>query len=220
MDEKNFTLSDELLEYMLSVSLREPELLRTLREETATKPGAHQQIVPEQGQFMALLIQLMRAKKTLEVGVFTGYSALSVALALPEDGLVVACDINPETTAMARRYWQAAGVDQKISLRLQPALQTMDELIRDGEEGTFDFIFIDADRKNYDAYYERSLVLLRKGGMIMIDNVLWSGRVLDTVTMDPETAAIDVLNRKLRDDARIALCMLPMSDGITLAMKR
>jgi predicted O-methyltransferase YrrM len=220
MDEKNFTLSDELLEYMLSVSLREPELLRKLREETATKPGAHQQIVPEQGQFMAFLIQLLGAKKTLEVGVFTGYSALSVALALPPEGRIIACDINPETTAIARRYWQAAGVDGKITLKLAPALQTMDELIKDGESGTFDFIFIDADRKNYDAYYERSLVLVRSGGVIMIDNVLWSGRVLESITMDSETAAIDVLNKKLHDDPRIALSLLPMSDGITLALKK
>ncbi|HLP15436.1 MAG TPA: class I SAM-dependent methyltransferase [Bacteroidota bacterium] len=220
MDEKNFTLSDELLEYMLSVSLREPELLRKLREETATKPGAHQQIVPEQGQFMAFLIQMSGAKKTLEVGVFTGYSTLCVALALPPEGRVIACDINPETTSIARRYWTEAGVGDKIALKLAPALQTMDELIKSGEGGTFDFIFIDADRKNYDAYYERSLDLLRRGGIIMIDNVLWSGRVLDSITMDSETAAIDVLNRKLHDDARITLSMLPMSDGITLAMKR
>jgi caffeoyl-CoA O-methyltransferase len=220
MDEKNFTLSDELLEYMLSVSLREPDLLRKLREETATKPGAQQQIVPEQGQFMAFLIQLIGAKKTLEVGVFTGYSALSVALALPPDGRVIACDINPEVTAIARRYWKEAGVDEKITLKLAPALLTINELLAAGEGGTFDFIFIDADRMNYDIYYERSLELLRPKGLIMIDNVLWYGRVLAGDAMDAETVEIDRLNRKLRDDDRISLSLLPMSDGITLVMKK
>jgi caffeoyl-CoA O-methyltransferase len=220
MDEKNFTLSDELLEYMLTVSLREPDLLRKLREETASKPGAQQQIVPEQGQLMAFLIQLIGAKKTLEVGVFTGYSALSVALALPEDGRVIACDINPEVTAIARRYWQAAGVDEKITLKLAPALLTINELHAAGEAGTFDFIFIDADRMNYDLYYERSLELLRPKGLIMIDNVLWYGRVLAGDAMDAETIEIDTLNRKLRDDERIILSLLPMSDGITLVMKK
>ncbi len=220
MDEKNFTLSDELLEYMLSVSLREPELLRKLREETASKPGAQQQIVPEQGQLMAFLVQLIGAKKTLEVGVFTGYSALSVALALPPDGRVIACDINPETTAIARRYWEGAGVDQKITLKLAPALLTINDLLASGEAGTFDFVFIDADRINYDLYYERSLELLRPKGLLMIDNVLWYGRVLDGDTMDAETVEIDRLNRKLRDDDRIILSLLPMSDGITLVMKK
>jgi predicted O-methyltransferase YrrM len=220
MDEKNFTLSDELLEYMLSVSLREPDLLRKLREETATKPGAQQQIVPEQGQLMAFLIQLIGAKKTLEVGVFTGYSALSVALALPPDGRVIACDINPEVTAIARRYWKDAGVDEKITLKLAPALLTINELLAAGEGGTFDFIFIDADRMNYDIYYERSLELLRPKGLIMIDNVLWYGRVLAGDAMDAETVEIDRLNRKLRDDDRISLSLLPMSDGITLVMKK
>ncbi len=220
MDEKNFTLSDELLEYMLSVSLREPELLRKLREETASKPGAQQQIVPEQGQLMAFLIQLIGAKKTLEVGVFTGYSALSVALALPPGGRVIACDINPETTAIARRYWEAAGVDGKITLKLAPALLTMNDLLASGEAGTFDFVFIDADRINYGLYFERSLELLRPKGLLMIDNVLWYGRVLDGETMDAETVEIDRLNRKLRDDDRIILSLLPMSDGITLVMKK
>jgi predicted O-methyltransferase YrrM len=220
MDEKNFTLSDELLEYMLSVSLREPELLRRLREETASKPGAQQQIVPEQGQLMAFLIQLIGAKKTLEVGVFTGYSALSVALALPPDGRVIACDINPETTAIARRYWKEAGVDSRITLKLAPALITMNELLAAGDAGTFDFVFIDADRINYDAYYERSLELLRPKGMLMIDNVLWYGRVLDGDSMDAETASIDQLNKKIRDDDRIILSLLPMSDGITIVMKK
>ena len=220
MDEKNFTLSDELLEYMLSVSLREPELLRKLREETATKPGAQQQIVPEQGQLMAFLVQLIGARKTLEVGVFTGYSALSVALALPPDGRVIACDINPETTAIARRYWEAAGVDAKITLKLAPALLTMNDMLASGEAATFDFIFIDADRINYDIYYERSLELLRPKGLLMIDNVLWYGRVLAGDAMDSETIEIDRLNRKLRDDDRIILSLLPMSDGITLVMKK
>jgi predicted O-methyltransferase YrrM len=220
MDEKNFTLSDELLEYMLSVSLREPELLRTLREETASKPGAQQQIVPEQGQLMAFLVQLIGARKTLEVGVFTGYSALSVALALPPDGKVIACDINPETTAIARRYWAAAGVEKKITLKLAPALLTMNDLLAAGEAGTFDFVFIDADRINYDLYYERSLELLRPKGLLMIDNVLWYGRVLAGAAMDSETAEIDKLNRKLRDDDRIILSLLPMSDGITIVMKK
>src|SRR5438270_2572793 len=172
-------LTEETYQYLLSVSSRESDVLRRLREETASLPNSQMQISPDQGQFMALLVQLMRAKKTLEIGVFTGYSSLVVAQALPPDGKVIACDVSEEWTSIARRYWKEAGVANKISLRLAPALQTLDSLLKEGQAGTFDFAFIDADKANYDGYYERALKLLRAGGLAAIDNVLWSGRVAD-----------------------------------------
>jgi caffeoyl-CoA O-methyltransferase len=178
------------------------------------------QISPEQGQFMRLLIQLIGAKKTLEVGVFTGYSSLSVALALPADGKIIACDVSEEFTAIARRYWQEARVAEKIDLRLAPALETLDELLATGQAKTFDFAFIDADKENYDAYYERSLQLIRPGGLIAIDNVLWSGRIADPHIQDESTQAIRALNQKLRNDERVTLSLIPIGDGLTLALKR
>ena len=220
MLKKALGLDDRLYDYLLSVSLREPDILRQLREETASLPGAMMQIAPEQGQFMALLIQLLGATKTIEVGVFTGYSSLSVALALPPDGKIVACDINEESTAVARRYWEAAGVADKIDLRLAPALETLDQLLADGQAGTFDFAFIDADKGNYEGYYERSLQLIRPGGLIAIDNVLWSGDVADSQVQDNSTQAIRAINKKLHHDERVTLSLVPIADGLTLALKR
>lgn len=212
--------SDRLYEYLCSISAPEPDLLRQLREETAQMPQARMQISPDQGAFMALLIQLMGAKRTLEVGVFTGYSALCTALALPPDGLIVACDVSRKYTDVARRYWQEAGVAHKVDLRIGPALETLDALLAADQAGTFDFAFIDADKKNYDAYYERSLELLRPGGLIAIDNVLWSGRVADLDNQEEETIKIRALNTKLSQDQRITLSVVSIADGLTLALKR
>jgi caffeoyl-CoA O-methyltransferase len=217
---KTINMTEELHHYLLSVSLREPEILQRLREETASDSMAHMQIAPEQGQFMALLVQLMGARKTIDVGVYTGYSALCVAKALPPGGKVVACDVSREWTRTALRYWTEAGVYDMIDLQLAPALQTLDKLIARGEVGTFDFIFIDADKENYNAYYERSLTLLRRGGLIAVDNVLWDGRVADQECQDLETDAIRRLNKKLFQDDRISLSMVPIADGLTLAYKR
>jgi predicted O-methyltransferase YrrM len=213
-------MGDRLYDYLLSVSLREPEILLKLREETARHPMSQMQIAPEQGQFMALLVQLMGATKTLEVGVFTGYSALTVALALPENGQVVACDVSEEFTAIARRYWEMAGVASKIDLRVAPATETLDRLLAEGQAETFDFAFIDADKSNYGTYYEQALQLVRPGGMILIDNVLWSGRVADGQVQDTRTEAIRAFNRKLHEDQRVTLSMVAIADGLTLALKR
>lgn len=219
MLKKSMGLDEQLYNYFLSVSLREADILRQLREETAHLPNAIMQIAPEQGQFMALLIKLLGAKKTLEIGVFTGYSSLCVALALPIDGKIVACDVSEEYTTMARRYWQAAGVAEKIDLHIAPALDTLDQLLAEGQGETFDFAFIDADKGNYDGYYERSLQLVRTGGLIAIDNVLWSGRVADSQTKESSTKKLRALNEKLHKDQRITLSMVPIADGLTLAFK-
>ena len=220
MSNKTFFLTDKLYEYLISVSLREPEILSQLREETLYDPMAHMQISPEQGQFMSLLVKLLGATKTLEVGVYTGYSSLCVALALPPHGKVIACDVNKEWTTVAQRYWRKAGVSEKVDLYLAPALETMDKLIADDQTDTFDFVFIDADKNNYDGYYERALKLLCPGGLIVIDNVFWSGKVADSRVMDEETIAIRILNKKLHQDNRIELSMIPIGDGLTLALKR
>lgn len=219
MSEKTF-LARSLHDYLLSASLREPPLLQQLRQETANHPMSQMQIAPEQGQLMALLVQLIGAKKTLEVGVFTGYSSLAVALALPLDGKIVACDVSEEYTAIAQRYWQLAGVANKIDLRIASALETLDALLATGQANTFDFAFIDADKSNYDNYYERSLQLIRQGGLIAIDNVLWSGQVADPAVQDTRTKAIRSLNDKLHQDDRISLSMLAIADGLTLALKK
>ncbi len=220
MSKKTLGLDNQLYDYLLSVSLREPDVLRQLREETARLPMAMMQIAPEQGQFMALLVQLLGATKTLDIGVFTGYSSLCVALALPPQGKIVACDISQEDTAVARRYWEAAGVADKIDLRLAPALETLDQLLATGQAGTFDFVFIDADKRNYEEYYERSLQLIRPGGLIAIDNVLWSGRVADLQVQDARTQLIRAFNEKLHQDERVSLSLVPIADGLTLALKR
>jgi predicted O-methyltransferase YrrM len=212
--------SEEISDYLLSVSLREPPILRRLREETASHPQARFQISPEQGQFMALLIQLMGARRTIEVGVFTGYSSLAVALALPADGSIVACDISEEFTSVARRYWREAGIDRKIDLRLNPAMETLTGLLAQGHGGRFDFVFIDADKTSYEGYYECALELLRPGGLIMVDNVLWSGRVLDASDQTADTVALRAFNEKLHADSRVSLSLIPLGDGVTLALKR
>ncbi|MEH1783489.1 MAG: class I SAM-dependent methyltransferase [Nostoc sp.] len=220
MPKQSIGLDNQLYNYLLSVSLREPEILRKLRQETASHPRGGMQISPEQGQFMRLLIQLIGAKKTLEVGVFTGYSSLSVALALSADGKIIAADVSEEFTAIARRYWQEAGVADKIDLRLAPALETLDQLLATGQAETFDFAFIDADKENYDGYYERSLQLVRPGGLIAIDNVLWSGKVAQEQIQDESTQALRALNKKLHHDERVTLSLVPIADGLTLAIKR
>jgi caffeoyl-CoA O-methyltransferase len=209
-----------LAEYIHAHSLREPELLARLRAETAKLPMGGMQISPVQGQLMALLTRLTRARRCVEVGTFTGYSALCVALALPEDGRIVCCDVNEEWTAIARRYWREAGVAAKIELRLAPALDTLDQLRKAGGEGSFDLAFIDADKKNYDGYYERVLALLRRNGAMLIDNVLWGGSVTDPGKNDPDTAALKALNAKIHADQRVDLSMLPVGDGLTLVRKR
>ncbi len=213
-------IPEELYAYLLDVSLREPSTLRRLREETASLEKAHMQIGPDQGQFMGLLVELMEARNALEVGTFTGYSALAVALALPEDGRLVACDVSEEWTAIGRRYWEEAGVAHKIDLRLAPALETLDGLLAEGLAGTFDFAFIDADKEGYDAYYERALKLIRTGGLITFDNTLWEGKVVDPAVTDVDTEAIRALNTKLVGDERVTLSLVPVGDGLTLARKR
>ena len=216
MTTRTLSLDDTLYRYLLDVSLRDHPVLAAMRDANRTHPSASMQIAPEQGQFMQMLVRLLGARNTIEIGTFTGYSALAVALALPEDGRVVACDISREFTDEARTWWEKAGVAHKVDLRIAPALETLDGLIADGRAGTFDFAFIDADKTGYDAYYERCLVLLRQGGLVAVDNVLWSGRVAEAAA-DDDTAALQVFNRKLRDDPRIDLSMLPVGDGLTLA---
>ncbi len=220
MGKKSFGLDEQLYEYLLSVSLREAEILTKLRQETDRHRAKIMQISPDQGQFMALLVKLLNAKKTLDIGVFTGYSSLVIALALPDDGIVVACDRDPDATEIARRYWQEAGVAHKVDFRLAPALDTLDELLAEGEAGSFDFAFIDADKRNYDNYYERCLTLLRPGGLIAIDNVLWFGAVADPDDMDKRTIAIREFNQKVHQDERVDITMLAIADGLTLAMKK
>lgn len=220
MTKKTLGLDNPVYDYLLSVSLRESNILQQLRDETAHLPMAMMQISPEQGQFMALLVQLLGATKTLEIGVFTGYSSLCVALALPPNGEIVACDVSEEYTAIARRYWQTAGVADKIDLRLAPALDTLDKLLAAGQDETFDFAFIDADKANYEKYYERSLQLIRPGGLIAIDNVLWSGKVADAQVQDNQTKCIRAFNEKLHHDERVTLSLVPIADGLTLALKR
>ena len=220
MEKNSPVLSEKVYKYLLSVSLKEAEILTKLRQETDLHRAKIMQISPDQGQFMALLVKLLGAKKTLDIGVFTGYSSLVVALALPKDGRVIACDRDPEATAIARRYWQEAGVEDKIDFRLAPALDTLDSLISGEEAETFDFAFIDADKRNYDNYYERCLTLLRSGGMLAIDNVLWSGRVADPKDIDKRTIAIREFNQKVYQDDRVEISMLPIADGLTLAVKK
>jgi predicted O-methyltransferase YrrM len=212
-------ITDPLAEYVRSVTLHEPEALRRLREETENHPHASMQIAPEQGQFLQLMARLVNARKCLEVGVFMGYSSSWVALALPEDGRIVACDVSEEYTALARKTWKAAGVESRIDLRLAPATETLDALLAAGEAGTFDFAFIDADKQNYANYYDRALELLRPGGLIAVDNVLWSGKVADGSVHDADTEALRSFNRKLHGDTRIAISMATMGDGLTLACK-
>ncbi len=219
MSDITLNLTPEIYAYLHQVSLREPEVLTQLRAQTHKMSMSQMQISPEQGQFMRLLVELLGAKKTLDIGTFTGYSALSVALGLPDNGKVIACDINGEWTKIARKFWEQAGMADKIELRLAPALETLQALLANGEANTFDFSFIDADKANYDAYYELSLQLVRPGGLIAIDNVLWSGRVVDPNDQDNNTKAIRALNTKIHQDKRVFISMLSIGDGLTLARK-
>jgi len=220
MASRTLALTDKIYDYILDNSLREPDVLMRLRVVTADQPLARMQISPEQGQFMALLVQLIGARRTLEIGTFTGYSALAVALALPPDGRVVACDVSEEWTDIARRYWVEAGVAGKIDLCLHPALDTLDTMLEAGEESSSDLVFIDADKTGYDAYYERSLQLLRPGGLVAIDNVLRNGRVAENDITNEADAAIRDLNAKIHSDERVNISLVPIGDGLTLAMKR
>lgn len=220
MSNQTLNLTADLYAYLLDTSLREPAAWRGLREQTAGMPEGMMQIAPEQGQFMHLLIKLMGARKALEIGTFTGYSALWIASALPADGQLVACDINEQWTAIAGEHWAEAGLASRVDLRIAPALETLSALLEEnGQAGSFDFAFIDADKANYDNYYEACLKLLRPGGLIAIDNVLWGGDVVDQSKQDRDTNAIRALNAKLRDDPRITLSMLPLADGLSLAIR-
>ncbi|AMP00069.1 O-methyltransferase family protein [Collimonas arenae] len=218
MSRRTLNLDDTVYNYLLEHSLREHPVQTALRQVTSTHARGTMQISPEQGQFMALLVRLIGARKTIEIGVFTGYSALAVALALPDDGEILACDISDDYTRIGRPYWEEAGVAHKIDLRLAPALETLDARLAAGAAGQYDFAFIDADKTSYDAYYERCLQLLRRGGLIAIDNVLWSGSVASPAK-DADTAALQQLNDKLHRDDRIDLSMLPIGDGLTLVRK-
>ena len=220
MSNRTITMNDGLYGYLLDTSLREPPLLKRLRDETASHPRAGMQISPEQGQFMQFLAKLTGARRCIEVGVFTGYSSLAVALALPADGHILACDVSEEFTAVARRYWKEAGVAGKIELVLAPATETLDARLKAGEAGSYDLAFIDADKANYADYYERILKLLRPGGLVLVDNVLWSGAVIDPEDQDGDTVAIRAFNKLLHQDERVDLSMLPVGDGLTLARKR
>jgi predicted O-methyltransferase YrrM len=217
---KTIPVTDAIWQYLIDVTVREPEVLAKLRAETARMPSGGMQISPEQGQFMALLVELIGARRALEVGVFTGYSSLRVALALPPDGLLLACDVSADFTNIARRYWREAGVESKIDLQLGPALATLDARLALGEQGSYDFAFIDADKSNYGGYYERCLELLRPGGLIMIDNTLWSGKVADPSQQDADTVAIRQLNSRVAGDARVSSSLVPIGDGVFLVRKR
>jgi caffeoyl-CoA O-methyltransferase len=220
MATRTFTLQEPLYQYLLSVSLHEPQILRELREETSNLPYAMMQIAPEQGQFMALLAELIGVRKCIEIGTFTGYSALAVASVLPPEGKLIACDVSDEWTAIARRYWERAGLAEQIELHLAPAEETLATLLREGGAETFDYIFIDADKTSYSRYYDLSLELLRPGGLILVDNVLWDGKVADPRINDADTLALKEFNLKLFADDRISLSMVPIGDGLTLARKR
>jgi predicted O-methyltransferase YrrM len=221
MSNQSIGLNDSLYQYLLANSVREPDILKKLRSETAEHPLVNMQISPEQGQLMGLLVQLISAKKCVEVGVFTGYSSLAVALNLPDDGRIIACDVSDEFTAIARKYWQEAGVNDKIDLHIAPALETLDRLLVNGEAGTFDFAFIDADKNNYAAYYDRCFQLVRQGGLILVDNVLWYGRVADpAMDNDKRTQSIKQINQQIYHDDRVQISLIPIGDGLTIARKK
>ena len=220
MANKTIGISDELAAYVIEVGTREPDVLARLRAETAALPQHGMQISPEEGAFLALLVELTGAHRCIEVGTFTGYSSIAVALALPDHGRLVCCDVSTDWTSLARKYWDEAGVAHKIDLHIAPATETLDQLLEEGEEATFDFAFVDADKTGYDAYYERLLRLVRPGGLIVFDNTLWNGKVVEPDTDDPDTRAIRALNRKLAGDERVTTCLLPVADGVTLARRR
>jgi predicted O-methyltransferase YrrM len=206
--------------YVRGVGARETEVQRRLREETARLPQAGMQIGADEASLLALIVRMIGARRAIEVGTFTGYSALAIASALPPDGRLVCCDVNREWTDVGRRYWKDAGVADRIDLRLAPAADTLKALARDQGPGAFDFMFIDADKSGYDAYYEHAMVLLRAGGVVAIDNTLWSGWVTDDTRQDEDTVALRALNDKIQRDARVDMCLLSVGDGVTLARKR
>jgi predicted O-methyltransferase YrrM len=222
MSRKSTELDDRLYDYLVRVGTREHPVLQRLRQVTARESGdaAGMQISPDQGAIMAMLVRIAGARRCIEAGTFTGYSALAGALALPDDGQVIACDVSKKWTDLAREHWALAGVAHKIDLRLAPALETMDALLAAGAAGSFDFAFLDAEKTEYDSYYERVLHLLRPGGLVAVDNVLWSGRVADPADGDSSTRALRALNQKIYDDGRVDICMVPVADGVTLARKR
>ncbi len=220
MSNRTLPLDDRLYDYLLRHSLREPEALAKLRAETASHPKVNMQIAPEQGQFMQMLVRLLGVRRAIEVGVFTGYSSLAVALAMPADGRLLACDVSEEFTAIARRHWQSAGVADRIELVLAPARQTLDARLAAGESGLYDFAFIDADKTSYLAYYERLMSLVRPGGLIVVDNTLWGGEVANPGNRDEDTVALREFNDVLLADPRIDLSLLPLGDGLTLARRR
>lgn len=219
MSAHTLNMTPALYEYYQRMSLREPEILQELRAQTRKMSMGQMQISPEQGQFMQFLVRILQAKRALDIGTFTGYSALSVALALPADGKVIACDKNSEWTKIARQFWQKAGVENKIDLHLAPALTTLENLQKEGCSGTFDFAFIDADKANYLRYYELSYDLVRPGGVIAIDNVLWDGDVADPAIQDENTQMIRRVNEVVLRDERVTMSMLPIGDGLTLVLK-
>ncbi|HBC09537.1 MAG TPA: SAM-dependent methyltransferase [Rhodospirillaceae bacterium] len=213
-------LDPALYDYILKTTLREPEILARLRRETDSHPRAGMQISPDQGQLLALLVELLGARRVVEVGTFTGYSSLAMAMALPDDGEMVCCDVSEEYTSVARRYWAEAGVEGRVTLRLAPAVETLDALISEGRTGAFDMAFIDADKENYQNYFERCLTLIRPGGLIAVDNVLWNGRVIDPADDSVDTQAIRAFNAGLKNDDRVTISLLSVADGLTLARKR
>ena len=219
MSTRTLGLDDALHEYLLSVSVHEDEIAQELRARTARMPESNMQISPEQGRFMELLLRLINASRVIEIGTYTGYSALCMARAIGARGRLVCLDINEEWTAVAREYWQRAGVAERIDLRIAPACESLDRMLDAGEAGTYDFGFIDADKKGYPEYYERLLTLLRPGGLIAIDNTLWSGRVADPTEQDDNTSAIRAFNERLYDDDRVLMSLVPIGDGLTLARK-
>ena len=220
MANKSLTLSDELRDYVQRVGCREPDVLRRLRIETSELPLAVMQISPEQGAFMRLLILMTGAKNCIEIGTFTGYSALVMALALPEDGTLICCDVSEEWTSIGRRYWDDAGVSKKIDLNIRPATETLDNLLADGKAGTFDLAFIDADKVAYDDYYERCIRLIRPGGLIALDNVLWGGSVVEDEDQSDDTVALRNLNLKIAEDSRVDHCLATIGDGLTLVRRK
>ena len=220
MSNKTIGISDELQAYVVAVGAREPEVLARLRAETAAIPEHGMQVAPEEGAFLAMLVELTGARRCLEIGTFTGYSSTAIALALPDDGQLTCCDVSDEWTSVARRYWAEAGVSEKIDLRVAPALDTLDGLLEAGAAASYDFAFVDADKTGYDGYYALLMQLVRPGGLIAFDNTLWGGRVLDRNPDDQDTRAIQALNARLAADERVSLCLLPVADGVTLVRRR
>ena len=220
MSRKNIVIDERLQAYLHQYTLREPPLWSELRAETARLPEFNMQIAAEQGQFISWIVETIGARNAIEIGVFTGYSGLCIAKALPENGKLIACDVNREWTRIAERYWQAAGLANRIELQLRPALETLAKLVESGAAGSFDFVFIDADKINHRAYYEHALVLLRAGGVVMLDNALWDGAVAEENPADADAAALRALNRFIRDDGRVSMSLLPFADGIMVATKR